>query len=144
MINHFKMSVKNQTFNDVWVAPLSAPRTWAQLSPSGTPPASRTQQAAIYDAANGRLIVFGGLSDAGPLNDVWALFLNGPPTWIELTPAGDAPPFSERHRQYFHSPAEIRDSLAGAGFDVASVNEEYSDRPVADTTLRATWIARLR
>lgn len=65
-------------------------------------------------------------------------------TRIELTPAGDAPPFSERHRQYFHSPAEIRDSLAGAGFDVASVNEEYSDRPVADTTLRATWIARLR
>lgn len=65
-------------------------------------------------------------------------------TRIELEPAGGTAPFSERHRQYFHSPAEIRSSLTGAGFDVTSVTEEYSSRPVADSTLRATWVARLR
>jgi SAM-dependent methyltransferase len=65
-------------------------------------------------------------------------------TRIELTPAGGTAPFSERHRQYFHSPAEFRSSLAGAGFDVTSVTDEYSSSPVDDSTLRATWVARLR
>jgi SAM-dependent methyltransferase len=64
-------------------------------------------------------------------------------TRIELTPAGDVPPFREHHRQYFHSPAELRSPLAGAGFDVTSVTEEYSGRPVDESTLRATWVARL-
>jgi SAM-dependent methyltransferase len=64
-------------------------------------------------------------------------------TRIELTPAGELPPFREHHRQYFHGPAELRASLAGAGFDVTSVTEEYSSRPVDDTTLRATWVARV-
>jgi predicted TPR repeat methyltransferase len=64
-------------------------------------------------------------------------------TRIEVAPAGGRAPFSERHRQYFHSPAEIRSSLTGAGFDVTSVTEEYSSRPVDDSTLRATWVARL-
>jgi predicted TPR repeat methyltransferase len=65
-------------------------------------------------------------------------------TRIELTPAGDTGSFSERHRQYFHSPAEIRSSLTRAGFAVTSVTEEYSGRPLEDSTLRATWVARLR
>ena len=65
-------------------------------------------------------------------------------TRIELTPAGGAVPFRERHRQYFHGPAAIRSSLTGAGFEVTSVTDEYSGRPVDESTLRATWVARLR
>jgi SAM-dependent methyltransferase len=65
-------------------------------------------------------------------------------TAIELEPNGDVARFSERHRQYFHSSEQIRSSLAAAGFEVTSVLEEYSERPVDAATLRATWIARVR
>jgi SAM-dependent methyltransferase len=64
-------------------------------------------------------------------------------TSIELAPDGGGAPFSERHRQYFHGAPAIRAALAGAGFAVESVKDEYSDREVDETTMRATWVARI-
>jgi SAM-dependent methyltransferase len=63
-------------------------------------------------------------------------------TRIVLEPGDDAP-FGELHRQYFHSADEIRAALAEAGLGVVSVTAEYSDRPVDDVTMRATWVARI-
>jgi SAM-dependent methyltransferase len=63
-------------------------------------------------------------------------------TTIELTRPRDGDPFSEHHRQYFHSAAEIRASLDDAGFGVTALRDEYSERPVHTSSLRATWIAR--
>jgi SAM-dependent methyltransferase len=65
-------------------------------------------------------------------------------TRIDFTPTGNDPPFSESHRQYFHRAADIRSALVESGFDVIAVRDEYSDRPADDSTLTATWIARLR
>ena len=64
-------------------------------------------------------------------------------TTIELmrSRAGDS--FSEQHRQYFHSDADVRASLQAAGFAVTAVGEEYTHEPVDALTLRATWTARL-
>jgi SAM-dependent methyltransferase len=64
-------------------------------------------------------------------------------TRIELVPAGEGTPFSEHHTQYFHTAAEIRSALAATGFGVTAVLDEYSERPVDDRSLRATWVARL-
>ena len=63
-------------------------------------------------------------------------------TTIELMRprAGDS--FSEQHRQYFHTDAEVRASLQAAGFAVSAVSEEYTHEPVDASTLRATWTAR--
>jgi predicted TPR repeat methyltransferase len=63
---------------------------------------------------------------------------------IDVTPGGAGSSFSEHHRQYFHRPAEIRSALADAGFDVIAVRDELSDRPADESTLSATWVARLR
>ena len=64
-------------------------------------------------------------------------------TRIELTRARDGDPFSEQHRQYFHTDAEVGAALQDAGFVVTAVSEEYTSRPVEpSTTLRATWTAR--
>jgi predicted TPR repeat methyltransferase len=67
-------------------------------------------------------------------------------TTIELTrPRAGEPfsePFSEQHRQYFHTDAEVRASLQDAGFAVTAVGEEYTHEPVDASTLRATWTAR--
>ena len=65
-------------------------------------------------------------------------------TRIDVTPDGAASPFSERHRQYFHRDTDIRSALVDGGFDVAAVRDGYSDRPADESTLSATWIARLR
>ena len=49
-------------------------------------------------------------------------------TTIELTRPRDGDPFSERHRQYFHTDAEVRACLHDAGFAVTAVGDEYTHR----------------
>lgn len=63
-------------------------------------------------------------------------------TKIELTRPRDGEPFSEQHRQYFHTDADVRASLQDAGFAVTAVGEEYTHEPADASTLRATWTAR--
>jgi SAM-dependent methyltransferase len=63
-------------------------------------------------------------------------------TRIEITPPGGAP-FCEEHRQHFHAASDVRAALTGAGFTVTAARDGYSDRPVDESTLTATWIARL-
>jgi SAM-dependent methyltransferase len=65
-------------------------------------------------------------------------------TRIELTGATESDTFSEQHRQYFFSAAEVRSALADAGFDAPSVTDEYTVQPTTPSTLRATWICRRR
>jgi uncharacterized repeat protein (TIGR01451 family) len=75
--------------------------TWTTISPSGTAPSDREQAAAAYDAANNRLIVFGGAtltccaSVTANYNDVWVLTnangLGGSPSWTQLAPQGTPP-----------------------------------------------------
>jgi hypothetical protein len=43
---------------------------WVQLSPTSSPPA-RSYLAMTYDAASGKVIVFGGYDGTGYLNDTW-------------------------------------------------------------------------
>ena len=65
-------------------------------------------------------------------------------TRIDVTADGVASPFSEHHRQYFHRDADIRSALGDGGFEVVAVRDGYSDRPADESTLSATWIAKLR
>ena len=63
-------------------------------------------------------------------------------TSIELTRPRDGDPFSEQHRQYFHTDAEVDSALKDAGFTVTAVSEEYTHQPAGASTMRATWTAR--
>jgi predicted TPR repeat methyltransferase len=63
-------------------------------------------------------------------------------TRLELTRPREGEPFSEQHRQYFHTDADVRAALDVAGFVVTAIGEEYTCQPVNASTLRATWIAR--
>lgn len=84
--------------NDTWVLSdangVGGTAAWTQLSPSGPLPSARSNHQAIYDAANNRMIVFGGYSTQS-LTDVWALTnangLGGTPAWIQLSPVGGPP-----------------------------------------------------
>jgi hypothetical protein len=94
------LSTGPSNFNDVWTLTnangVGTP-TWAQVTPSGNPPAARVRHTATYDAGTDRMIVFGGgLGRSSPcVNDVWVLAnassVGGTPTWIQLHPTGLAP-----------------------------------------------------
>src|SRR5438045_3165355 len=45
-------------------------KTWVQLSPNISPPA-RSYLAMTYDAASGKVVMFGGFDGTGYLNDTW-------------------------------------------------------------------------
>jgi SAM-dependent methyltransferase len=63
-------------------------------------------------------------------------------TTIEVTRPRDGNPFSEQHRQYFHSDEDVRAALLDANFALSAVSREYTHEPVDASTLRATWTAR--
>jgi galactose oxidase-like protein len=77
--------------NDVWALNLSGEPAWVRLGPQGGPPAPRTSHTAIYDAARSRMLVYGGMNGGGDLGDLWALALNDPPVWSQVTPSGAIP-----------------------------------------------------
>jgi len=78
--------------NDVWALSLAGTPTWTRLYPSGTSPHGRGFHTGIFDAPRDRMVIFGGQSETGFLNDVWALSFSPEPAWIELQPAGPLPP----------------------------------------------------
>lgn len=99
--------------NEAWVFDLWT-NEWTQLTPAGTPPSARFGAAAVYDGANDRMIVFGGL-DAAVRNDVWAL------EGLSNTATG-APPITSsalalhpNHPNPFNPSTTIRFDIAARG-----------------------------
>lgn len=77
--------------NDVWELTLSGTPAWHLLATAGTPPSARSGSRIVLDAANHRLLMFGGANASGYLNDVWALSLSGTPTWTPVATVGTTP-----------------------------------------------------
>lgn len=107
-----------QAFSDVWVLDLtSGSERWAKLSPGGSAPDARVAHTAIYDAANQRMIVFGGWDSVrGPRNDVWALDLTpGNETWSRI----DVPSPRPETRYWIHAvyDAASRRMIVFGGWD---------------------------
>jgi hypothetical protein len=102
---------------DVWVLSFEPSPEWTMISAAGTPPSPRWDHAAAYDPKGDRVLLFGGDDASGffPRNDVWALTLSDPITWIELHPEGAAPPGRSSHVVVF-DPLESR-LLVHGGFD---------------------------
>ncbi len=79
---------------------------WTQLSPAGGGPGPRTGHSAGYDAANHRMILFGGETASGSVtNDTWVLShasgVDGIPTWTALNPAGPVPSMRMNCASYY-------------------------------------------
>ncbi len=71
-------------YNDVSAAALTGTPMWTALTPSGSVPSGRSVHSAIYDAVRDRMVVVGGASGSGFLNDVWALDFAEPTTAVAL------------------------------------------------------------
>jgi hypothetical protein len=79
-------------YDDVWALSLDGEPTWTLIDVPGPRPAGRFGHAAILDPAGRRMLVIGGFSNtAGALHDVWALALDGTPSWELLPTTGETP-----------------------------------------------------
>ena len=81
--------------NESWTLALGGTATWNQLLFSGTP-TFRRGHTGVYDAANQRMLIFGGDTTTTPTltNELWGLRLDVTPTWSILPfPGGPAARF---------------------------------------------------
>jgi hypothetical protein len=76
----FGGSANSNDLNDTWTFNGT---TWAQLSPTTSPPA-RAYASMAYDPATGGVVLFGGSGTSSDLSDTWTF--NGT-TWAQLSPA---------------------------------------------------------
>ena len=101
--------------NDVWVETnangLGGTGAWSNLIPSGSPQV-RSDHSAVYDAANNRMIIYGGCGAVPTSNgclpiadNVWVLSnangIGGTPTWTQLFPTGGPPPARQSHQAVY-------------------------------------------
>jgi hypothetical protein len=94
--------------SDVWVLAnangLGGPPSWTQLNPGEPRPQPRGQQAAAFDPATNRMVVFDGSTGTEILDDVWVLAnangLGGSPSWSRMVIPGGPPPRSAAHAAF--------------------------------------------
>ena len=120
--------------NDLWMLAnangTGGTPTWAQISPAGAPPSIRDGHSAVYDAANSRMIVFGGRVECSSANaEVWVLVnangVGGTPTWTQLTPAAGPGPAARGFHSAVYDPGSNRMIVFGGGTDTAFVNDVW-------------------
>jgi hypothetical protein len=115
--------------NDLWILDdaNSAHGTpdWLSLTASGTAPSARMNHAAVYDATQNSMIIFGGTDcSSGYLSDVWVLSNangeGGTPRWAKLFPSGTAPAARENSSAVYDSFNNVltvyAGDIGGAGF----------------------------
>lgn len=96
----------NQRTSDVWQLKADVHGMYhaTKLAPTGTPPTPRWFAAGCYDAANQRMVVWGGQSTSAVLSDAFALDLtSGSEAWSSITPTGSAPTGTWQHSFVFDS-----------------------------------------
>lgn len=106
-------SLGNPRLNDVWIQTnangLGGTGAWSQLSPSGPLPQVRSNQSAVYDVTNNRMIIYGGCGAVPTSNgclpiadNVWVLSnangIGGTPAWTQLFPTGGPPAARQAHQ----------------------------------------------
>ena len=87
---------------------------WIQLEPSGESPSPRVHHSLVWDDAQGRVSLFGGRSAGAPLDDLWALDLDGP-AWEQVQPEGRLPPARSGHNAVFDAGEQQMVIFGGQG-----------------------------
>ena len=85
------LTTSNDYVNETWVWNGS---NWIQKSPSAQLPAPRAQANMVYDAALGKVVLFGGQGDAGNLGDTWVWDGSN---WTNVTPSDPSKSPSPRY-----------------------------------------------
>ena len=113
------------SLNDAWALSLAGAPAWTQLTPAGTPPGARQAHSVIYDPLRDRMVVFGGYSNLGQINEVWALSLAGTPSWAQLTPPAPTPSIRMSHSAIY-DPVRDRMVVFGGYSGSSSLNDVWA------------------
>lgn len=87
-------------------------------------PAFLTDHTAVYDPVHDRVIVFGGQTAGGAINDVFAIDLAGPPAWTSIVPAG-TPPSPRAGHTAIYDPVRNRMVVFGGSGGAPKYNDVW-------------------
>ncbi|HEV8586543.1 MAG TPA: carboxypeptidase regulatory-like domain-containing protein, partial [Methylomirabilota bacterium] len=127
--------------SEVWVLTNasggSGTPTWTQLAPAADPsfgfPSNRGNHAAVYDAANNRMIIFGGCGGGcfPVLNDTWVLKnangLGGTPQWQRIHSGSGTAPAARHAVAIGYEPVTNKMLIWGGHTGGGSGGTTYSD-----------------
>ena len=134
IMNVFGGGSTTAAYNGVWTLSHANGRggtpQWANIIANGAAgsPAKRSGHTAVYDAANNRMIAFGGAAFSGQFsftgfNDVWVLAnangLGGTPVWAKLKITGLAPGGRSGHTAVYDATNNRMMVFAGENLDAA-------------------------
>jgi N-acetylneuraminic acid mutarotase len=89
--------VQGDLYNDLWILDLAEQR-WKELEVSSGP-TPRLSPGLVYDPSHHQMILFGGYSNQGRVNDTWLLDLDSY-EWEEVSPAQSPPARSDMGLAY--------------------------------------------
>jgi hypothetical protein len=117
--------------NETWTLSLGASSSWTALFFTGTP-TFRMGHSGVYDAANQRMVIFGGDTTTNPnsTNELWGLKLDGTPAWSIINPTGGAPPGGRYGHSAVYDSANNRMIIYGGNDDTM-------------TPLNQVWVVKL-
>lgn len=74
--------------DDVWELRLRSTPVWSEIPVAGPRPGARSAFGTVYDPVRRRMLVHGGINVESGIepDDLWALSLDGPPSWSKITP----------------------------------------------------------
>jgi hypothetical protein len=134
--------------NDLWIASyinaVGGKPSWAEQSPTGTPPPIREGHTAVYNPTTNKMIIFGGNNCSGTYyNDVWILSnadgTTGTPSWAPVTPAG-TPPVARTQATAIYDTVNNVMTIYGGGEASTTVYGDVWTLTNADgTTGTPTW-----
>jgi hypothetical protein len=109
-LDHFQFFDGSDLNAETWFLKLSGSPTWSPQSFLGTP-MFRQGHSAVYDAANQRMVMFGGDTTFGPTqtanSELWSLRLDSASTWMFLNPtSGSTPAARYGHSAVYDSGAQ--------------------------------------
>jgi N-acetylneuraminic acid mutarotase len=110
--------------------------SWTELQPAPPHPLARDFHSMAYDKTNAWLVLFGGSSETGPLNDTWA-FDPGANTWTELKPSGGLPAARWAHAIAYDPVTRKVIMFGGRAESGPSLNDTWVYDPVANTWTEA-------
>ena len=73
-------------YGDLWALNLTGPAVWTRLTETGPIPETRSAAGAVYDHVTNELIIFGGRTDTGRVNELLAVSLDDPIQWRTVAP----------------------------------------------------------
>jgi len=126
------VNVDGSTPGDTWALSLGSTPAWTQLVTFGAP-LRGAGTTTVYDSARDRLLVFGGHTNFGETNTVYALALSGAPVWSQLNPTGTLPP-PRSYGVAVYDAARDRMIITqgqGSGFRNDTWSLEFGDQPTA-------------